>query len=234
VKSSRRPAARARKDDAITVYTAVVGSRDSLREDQNTQGARFSAFVSRKSGSKVWRECDACDTFRSARRNSRIHKILSHQYVQSRYSLWMDANVSLRVPAWQLVEEYLGDCDLATFQHRTRGCTYDEAGVCIAMNLDDPATIRRQIRKYKAAGLEAGLGLPENTVILRRHTEAVESFNNAWWSELSCHSVRDQLSFVYAASATGLRVRLITPTKYENPRFDIIPRDAGAEPARSR
>jgi alkaline ceramidase TOD1/glycosyltransferase MUCI70-like protein len=214
----------------ITVFTAVVGSRDYLREDQNTKGARFTAFVDRAWESTVWREANAHNKFRSARRNAKIHKILSHQFVQSRYSLWMDANVSLRVPASQLIDEYLSDCDLATFQHRRRDCTYDEANICIAKNLDNAATILRQIAKYKAAGLKANMGLPEATIILRRHTETVASFNNVWWSELSCHSVRDQISFMYAAEATGLKYKFITPAKFENPRFDVIKRGAEAEP----
>jgi hypothetical protein len=213
----------------IVVYTAITGGRDRLRDDQETGGSEFRAYVDRRSGSAVWRELPAYDRFLSPRRNARIHKILAHQFVDAGYSLWMDGNVALRVPPMRLVEAWLGDCDIATFRHRTRGCTYEEAAACREKGLDDPAVIEDQMGAYRASGLEPGAGLPETSVILRRHSRRVELFNNCWWSELCRHSVRDQLGFMHAARRSGVSVRFVTPTKFDHPWFDVIARPAGVE-----
>lgn len=214
----------------ITVYTCATNGRDSLRADQCVEGARFIAYADHAPvDGKAWEWRAAADVFRSPRRNARMHKVLSHQFVQSEYSVWMDANIALKVPARRLVDEYLNDADLAVFQHRARICTYDEADRCRLLGLDSLDTIDEQVRHYQGAGLAPGLGLPETSVVIRRHCAQVVGFNNAWWAEICRHSVRDQISFMFAAEKTGLKVNFILPTKYEHPYFSITNRPAGVE-----
>lgn len=180
-------------------------------------------------GNSVWEHQTVSDLFRSPRRNARMHKILSHQFAVSEFSVWMDANVALIVPAHQLVEEYLQEADLAVFKHRTRACTYDEAARCRALGLDTVEAIDGQVRHYETAGLQRGLGLAETSVVIRRNSEQVRKFNNAWWAEVCRHSVRDQISFMFAAIDTGLKVNFIVPTKYKNPHFSMTNRPPGLE-----
>ena len=213
----------------ITVYTCVTQSRETLRDEQNVEGADFVAFTDEPSGGGLWRKVPAYNKFRSPRRNARIHKILSHQFIKSEYSLWIDGNVSLRVPAHRLIDEWLADCDIATFLHRTRNCTYEEANVCTQQGLDDANIISAQMQQYRSLGLAMRAGLPETSVLLRRQTKEVEAFNNCWWSELCRYSVRDQLSFMHAVRSVGLRVRFVTPTKFENEYFSMLIRPAGIE-----
>ena len=220
------------ESNLITVFTCCTDRRDALRSDQNTDGAHFRAYVDTPvEKDRCWSHMPASTLFSSARRNARMHKILSHQFTDTEYSIWLDANVALRVPARRLVDEYLGDADLAVFRHRTRACTYDEAARCRELALDATDVIDAQVGQYRAAGLPAGLGLPETSVVIRRHSAAVRRFNNAWWSELCRHSVRDQIGFMYAARDTGLTVNLFTPTKFEHPYFSMTVRPAGAEQA---
>lgn len=214
----------------ITVYTCSTNSRDHLREDQYTEGAQFIAYVDHPAiGNSVWEHRAVSELFRSPRRNARMHKILSHQFTLSEYSVWMDANVALMVPAHQLIEEYLQEADLAVFKHRTRACTYDEADRCRALCLDTTEVINHQVLQYETAGLQRGLGLAETTVVIRRNSEQVRRFNNAWWAEVCRHSVRDQISFMFAAIETGLKVNFILPTKYRNPYFSMTNRPPGLE-----
>lgn len=217
---------------AIVVYTCHTNGRDALRADQCVEAARFEAFVDDPAEADgVWtqrRAATACD---SPRRNARMHKILAHRFVDAPYSVWMDANVALKVPAWRLVDEYLRDADLAVFQHRTRSCTYDEAARCRELGLDAPDIIDAQVRRYRAEGFPSGLGLPETSVLVRRHTPRVREFNELWWRELRRHSVRDQISFMVAATRAGLSVHFITPTKFDHPYFSMTVRPAGIEPA---
>lgn len=206
----------------ITVVTSIIGGKDNLIETQNTDGATFKAFIDGKCLSEVWETLPAYDRFISDRRNSRHPKIQIHQYVDTMYSLWIDGNVSLKVPAKQVIDEWLKDADIAVCKHHARDCLYDEAKICADAVLDDPQVIQSQVKKYDAEGFGKHRGLGECTVIARRHTEKVEQFNNYWWSEHCKHSVRDQISFTYALDKAGLKVNYIEPCIYKHPFFEVI------------
>ena len=81
----------------ITVLTSITAGKDQLRDDQCTTGAKFTAYVSEEHCSKLWEQRPAYDRFRSARRNSRAPKILSHQFCDTEYSIWLDGNLALRI-----------------------------------------------------------------------------------------------------------------------------------------
>jgi hypothetical protein len=55
--------------------------------------------------------------------------------------------------------------------------------------------------------------------MLRRHTPAVNAFNEAWWDEIARGSKRDQLSFPYVARKVGLRYGTFPGTLLDNPLF---------------
>jgi len=93
----------------ITVLTSITAGKDHLRYDHCTGGAIFIAYVSADHQSEVWEQRPAYDRFRSARRNSRAPKILSHQFCDTEYSIWLDGNVALRVDPVRLVEIWLAD-----------------------------------------------------------------------------------------------------------------------------
>lgn len=206
----------------ITVVTALTGGRDNLRDDQSDIDSDFVAFVDKPMNTRKWKMKKCYDRFTSPRRNSRIHKILVHQYVDTEYSVWLDANIALRVPAQRLVDEYLKDYDFAVFRHPERDCLYDEAMISAVHYLDDPEVIIEQAKTYEDRFFAKKKGLAECNVIIRRHTPKVEAFNNAWWSEYCRHSVRDQISFMYAADKVGLRVNFITPAaRAGNPYFSF-------------
>lgn len=213
------------------VFTSIVQGRgrDVLRDDQNSASGVFLAFVDRSWNSSVWTELPAYARFLSPRRNSRAPKILAHEFLDCRYSLWIDGRIALKTPVDRLVQEWLSDADLAVFSHPVRGCAYDEAEECATRRLDDPGLIREQSEKYRRAGQPRRAGLAENSIILRRHSATVERFNNAWWAEYCRYSVRDQISFMYAALTTGVRIRWLSPEIRAN-HFDISPRGAEAEP----
>lgn len=218
----------------IAVLTSITGGKDHLREDQCTDGAKFIAYVSVQRGSEVWEERHAYNRFQSDRRNSRVPKILSHEFCEAEYSIWIDGNLALRVDPGRLVETYLGSCDFAIFRHPFRNCLYDEAETCSRDGLDDPDVISRQVSKYAAAGYAKNLGLAEANVIIRRHSDEVIHFNKTWWAEYCLHSVRDQISFMYAASKAGLRINWMSPTVFTGHEYfhGVEHLTAQPEPAR--
>ena len=205
--------------EKISVVTACIGGRDSLFEDQVVDDAHFFAYVDNITTSSVWEQRLAHGNFISSRRNSRIHKILIHQYVDTEYSRWMDANIKLLVPARQLVDEWLDGHDIAILKHRLRECIYQEAEVCATRHLDSPALIQEQVQSYRKQNFPENQGLAEACLILRRHNRAVENFNNAWWSEYCRYSARDQISLMVAAQKSSVSIRLVTPVRFENPYF---------------
>lgn len=213
----------------IVVFTAITGVRDALNDDQCGDGASFVAFVDRPWKSSLWIQQPAYDRFHSLRRNSRVHKILAHQYIDAEYSIWIDGNISLRIPAAELISRWLADVDLAVFKHHARDCLYAEAAVCAERGLDSRDLISAQVLKYREEKIRPEQGLGECCVVLRRHTAAVERFNNFWWSEYSRFSVRDQISFMYAVTRSGVRHAFIEPDKHHHAAFRIRDRPAEKE-----
>jgi hypothetical protein len=195
----------------ITVFTSITGIKDFLVEQQTKGDARFVAYLDKANEtlSNDWETREAYDKFYSPRRNSRIHKILAHQYVDTKYSIWIDGNLRLLSTPESLVERYLDGYDLAVFKHPVRSCIYKEAVVCAERGLDDKKILLEQVKKYSTENFAEEKGQAECMMLIRRHTPKVEVFNNYWWSEHCRFSVRDQISFMYAVDKAALRVNFI-------------------------
>lgn len=134
--------------------------------------------------------------FKDPRRNAKIYKILSHLYDDSEYSIWIDANIELKVPYREMID-LLGDKDIAVLRHPERSCLYQEADVCQQWKKDDYNLIEEQIQRYIKEGFKEKQGLWFCGVIIRRHTGAIKRLNEQWWAEICRGSVRDQISFPY-------------------------------------
>lgn len=207
----------------ITVYTCMTGDKDDMSVPNYPMDVR--------DGSEYKQFIDSYDRFKDNRRNSRIQKILAHQYINTRYSIYVDANIKLLITPEEIIEKYLKDADIAVFKHPNRDCLYDEATTCAVRDLDDPEIIIEQAVAYENSGYAKHKGLFECCIVIRRHTEKVEQLNNAWWAEYCRHSKRDQISFPYAVNKVGIRVNAIPayflPTNdgryIRDGAFEIIP-----------
>ena len=193
----------------ITVVTSITGGKDGLIDDQVKGNADFYAYLDRPFSSNTWSIGKAYDRFHDARRNSRIHKILIHEYHDSEYSIWIDGNIKLLVSPEEIIERYLKDHDIAVFQHPNRDCIYDEAIVCAERGLEKKDELVDQCVNYNLRGYAPHKGLAECGIIMRRHTPEVRALNNEWWAQYTRYSKRDQISFMYAVDAVGIRVNLI-------------------------
>jgi hypothetical protein len=150
-------------------YTAITGNKDERRKDIKCFG-EYSEF-------------------KNPARNAKIYKVLSHLYVNDKYSLWVDGNIFLKVSEKDLIE-MMGDKDILTFANPYRDNIYDEAEECKRLNLDDPQVINNQIKRYHNTKVLSQCG-----IILRRHTKEIKRLNEKWWAEICAGSVRDQISF---------------------------------------
>lgn len=193
----------------ITVYSSIIGEKDELSDEQCKGKADWVMFSDVPRVSDTWSIKKGYTRFKDNRRNSRVPKILSHQFIDTEYSIYIDGNISLLKPPESLVKRYLEDHDIALFRHNLRDCIYDEAMKCAKAGLDDPEVIIEQASTYEKKGYGKHKGLCECGVMLRRNTPKLREFENAWWSEYTRHSVRDQISFMYAVDSVGIRVNMI-------------------------
>ncbi|MGD0170815.1 MAG: glycosyltransferase domain-containing protein [Halobacteriota archaeon] len=178
----------------ISVITAIAGGKDKLLPQPEYKGVEYIAFVDEKVKHPPWKTRDVCDKFAKPVMNAKIHKVLSHTYVDTPYIVWVDGNITLKQDPHKLVK-LMGDKDFAFFTHPRRDCIYEEADACIHLQKGDSGEITEQITEYKKNTHPEHGGLCELTAFIRKNTpEANEAFEK-WWIEITRYSERDQLSF---------------------------------------
>jgi hypothetical protein len=212
----------------IIVYTAITHGYDALMPppDRWRDEADFVAFLDEPKSDSGWQSRPIYRKFNDPCRNAKIHKILPHKYFpQTKYSLWIDGNINITstLSLHEWIKEFLGKHDLAVFKHPRRSCIYQEASWCILHELDNYKVIDAQMREYHKRGYPANNGLAECRVLFRRHTAAMERFDEAWYEEIRTHSRRDQLSFNYVARKRRFKFTFLPGAFIESPHFSIAP-----------
>ena len=145
------------------------------------------------------------DKFTSPVMNAKIYKILSHKYLEGT-NIWLDGNIYPLVSEEQLIGEWLGDADMAVFEHNHHWTMYQELEVIRKMFKSRPwiyEEAREQVKNYP------DLPLSMCGMIIRRHTPWVCMFNEAWWAEICARGQRDQLSFPVVLQRFNLKVNYI-------------------------
>lgn len=210
----------------IVVYTALIGNIDRLWSVMpGSDGVQHVAFVDapkreaglwggqppaptpgtgHHSGPPTW-EQRIVEPQWDNRRTARHYKTLPHRYLpDADVWIWVDANVRARIGPQDVVRRYATG-DLATFDHWDRRCLYAEAAFCAAHGKDDRRVLEAQVGRYRAAGMPRDWGLAATRAVVRRNTESVRALNEAWWAEIECGSVRDQVSLPFVCWRAGLR-----------------------------
>lgn len=160
------------------IYTAIAGEYDTIKGQANVTFAEPFAIAPVRTAKRI--------------------KILAHEYLNCKYSMWIDGSVTLGRVDWdELIANYLANSDIAVLRHPDRNCLYKEAETAIALRLDYRDVIECQVKRYKEHGHPEHWGLAETGIVLRRHTERIKEFNLAWWHEVDTGSRRCQISFPY-------------------------------------
>lgn len=199
--------------------TAICGGYDILSETlPSDDGTTYVCFTDNPAiQCSRWEVRPACKEFTGRWdgnvRNAKRHKILIHEYIYCDYSLWVDGHATLLKPPTALIKTYIEntDYDIVIFKHWGRECVYDEAETCIQLGLDKEEIMRNQMAVYEAEGYPRKAGLNAGGIILRRHSEKVQEFNEFWWDQVCQHSKRDQLSLNYSIWKTGIKVGTFCP-----------------------
>lgn len=163
----------------IICYSAITNFKDKPRNDIQV----FSEY----------------NKFVSPVMNAKIYKILPHKYLNCDISVWLDGNIFLNMPIKQFVEKYLGDADIAVFQHNhSPNIDYEMKWIKYVWRSRNRRVYEetiKQVEHYKKLGLTDGVKMAMCSLIIRRHIQIVNNFNEAWWAEICSWSQRDQLSF---------------------------------------
>lgn len=180
----------------IQVYTAIMGEKDIPRQDI-----------------KVFSDADF-NKFASPVMNAKIFKILPHKYLECDVSIWVDGNIYLNVAPEQLVDEWLGDSDMAVFEHYHRRDLYWEAKMLGSTFKNRTPWVIDEVTKQMERYEKIGMPLREEVVmggmLIRRNIPTVNQFNESWWAEICRWSQRDQLSFpVVRRQFSNLKVNII-------------------------
>jgi len=178
----------------ISVITAITGGKDTLKPQPEYEGVEYVAFVENDLKDSQWKTRKACDKFVKPVMNAKIHKVLSHKYVDTPYIVWMDGSCSLKKDPRELVK-LMGDKDFAFFKHPGRDCVYDEADTCVQMGKGKIEEIGEQIKTYAKANYPPHAGLLEMTCFVRKNTPKANELFERWWAEICRYSNRDQISF---------------------------------------
>ena len=181
------------KPEDFTAYCCMTGDYDNIQED----GRKY---------------VDPCNRFRHNRLNAKVPKILSHKYIDTKFSIWIDSNIVMKITYIELVQLFLEanpDFEVGIFEHPERKIVEEEIKACANSNLDD------HFRLNYHGGRDSGERLAYCGIIVRRNTDLVAQYNEKWWGEISRGSSRDQLSFPYTLGkiATYLPLKPISDKK---------------------
>jgi O-antigen biosynthesis protein len=187
----------------LVVYTAVFDQYDLLPTPSvASELVDYVCFSEREiSNPGVWR-VRSIDYFHHVpRRMARYAKLHPHRYFPNyEWSLWVDGRIALRIDPIDLLRQCDGEGDFFAFYHPMRSTPFEEGSEVIRLDLDDHATVANQMERYRSLGLPEETTLHETGVLLRRHgSDAVVNHSRTWWSEIAGGSLRDQLSFDFAA-----------------------------------
>lgn len=143
-------------------------------------------------------------------------------FLDCEISIWVDGNIFPLVDKERLVDEFLGDADMALFKHPDRDCLYDEAPACKGLydNQEYHKRVDGQIEAYKRLGYE-GKGMAECNFIIRRHNDRVKRFCQEWWAHICRYSERDQLS--YPVVKKDLKINYLIGNIRSHPYFKYLP-----------
>lgn len=183
----------------VVVYTATFGDYDVVRSPVvRDEGVEYVCFTDRRPPlAKGW-------TVRMVAPppvqpyTQREYKILSHQvFPEADITLYHDGNFQLLVSPLDLVGAYLKSSDIAFFSHPQRNSVYDEIDACAQLDKDNEYLLKLLASRYRSLGVPEEGHLFAGGVILRRHTQSIAEFNEAWMSELRRSSVRDQPALAF-------------------------------------
>lgn len=182
----------------MTCFTAIIGNYEELKEPLIVSpGWKYICFTDQPLTSNIW-HIKKVEPSESKIRTARAIKILFHNYIKDKYSMWVDASFQINCDLNEWWETRF-QAPFTCIQHPIRTCVYEEAKSCLANGRGNYREVDEQVKKYKRLKVPSRSFLIQSGILMRQRTWPVIDFCEAWYNELMQTSTRDQLSFVYAA-----------------------------------
>lgn len=207
----------------LTVYTAAFGLTDPLQESAIDSEADFICFTDDPALTSERWKIILQDKTNTPTRQARRMKALSHHFIATEWSLWVDCNYIIRVDPMTLLKYG----EMVNFIHPTRNTLKAEGAAIIAQEKAKPEMVRAQLDAYRMEGFPVDSptpnGLSSTSVTLRRHTPKICRINETWQRQLDRYTLRDQLCVDYAAWKEGYKIARWPGTFRSNPYFKHVP-----------
>ena len=187
----------------VVIYTAIAGGYDELIRHNHVSGNFDYVCFSDREEPHIdgWEIRQMNNTNLDSVRKAKYYKVFPDKiFPDHDYSIWIDANIDVLGPSLEnrINELISSDAKLAANPHLERGCIYEEAKECIALDADDTEVIIRQLKYMSGKGFPPNQGQYEMSMIFRKHHDpGVKEIMKDWWRMIRMFSRRDQLSFVF-------------------------------------
>ena len=195
----------------ISIYTVITGNFDNLRPPQFYLASpkwEYVSFSDRPRKVSPWVNQSFPQTGDS-RFDSRIPKIMPHLLLpDSEFSIYMDGAFRMSCDPITAIG-LLGDADLAVFHHPTNHDYHDEYQHYIKLQGWAPSDVTLEYSTMNADRVPVTGEFYAGGVVIRRHCEAVERFNELWMRYHAGGSNNDQFSLYRAIVESRVRVNLI-------------------------
>lgn len=129
-------------------------------------------------------------------KTAREVKINFHHYIDSKYSLWIDATfiINIHLDTWWTSFKP----PFTTIKHPFDNCIYQEIRNCQRSGKGAFNILAKQRLAYKKAKIPQNMGLIASGILMRENIPSVQQFCELWYSEVERWTTRDQIAFGYA------------------------------------
>lgn len=193
----------------IIIYTTITGNYDSIKQPLVVEeGVEYVLFTNNREikDAGVWKVVQISSEQwqgMTERENnillSRKVKMLPHVYlpVDAEWSIYIDADMLIKRPLTQLLENVKEDTLFAACRHSYCKSVSEEINDLKAKGMVDAAQIENQWQHYVKWGFNDNMGISENGLLIRRHNDArVAQLMELWWEEYQKGCLRDQVSLM--------------------------------------
>ena len=194
------------QEKRFAVYTVITGGFDGVKQplviDDRFDYILFTDKHIEEVG--VWSvkliDFDSPDL----RLKSRFPKLCSHLCLgEYEASLYIDGTIQItsQYVYDRCIELYESGIEWAGMKHQARNYMIDEINAIIGLAWVHDYEVIDWYKFLKIENFKDDLGLFENNIIYRRHTDNVKNVNNIWWWSIEKYRFRrDQFSLMYVLS----------------------------------
>ena len=196
--------------EKIVIYTALFGDYDDVVEMCiDDERIDFVLFTDRSDlCSECWDIRIVSNVWRDSAIANRYYKLHPHiMFSDYKYSIYIDANISIQKNPVLLVEEVIDKQPIAAIKHPNRTTIIEEGLACIARGKSGFFKTVDQIVKYVESGYAFDNSFTANYVLIREHNNKhVVKVMECVWDHLHSYTARDQISLPFCSAHENMTV----------------------------